>query len=223
MYEAADRGSRVHHACECIIKGGKVVFNPLNYPNFSQTELKLMSEKDNCQVVAITNQDEYHQVMKFVQFLEVVKPIQAISELIIHNKKLEYAGTLDLLLYLEAGKYAINGAKPVELVTGWYLCDLKTSKDIQEDHYIQLSAYWKAYISMFKQAKDKIVGSMILHTNASTKAGIAGFSAKIRTLEELEDDFITFKIIHELWKRKPSVLAPKIFEMPILLSYKTII
>ena len=96
---------------------------------------------------------------------------------------------------------------------GFYVVDLKSGKNIDDDHYLQVSAYAKAL-------KIKgLMGALIIHTNASTKSGIEGLQTYYRTNLELKNDFKNFLNAHELWKRKFASMKPKQIEVPTKIKW----
>ncbi len=203
MNKGANRGSRIHLACANLCKGYEIHFDP------SLSDLKGYNEG-----MLIPNQDEMLQVYKFLKWMELVNPEILEIEKIIYNEKYEYAGTLDYLIEIKKdGEYEVSGAKKLKLKKGFYVVDLKSGKNIDDDHYLQVSAYVNAL-------KIKgLMGALIIHTNASTKSGIEGLQTYYRTNLELKNDFKSFVNAHQLWKRKFASIKPKEIEIPTKIKW----
>ena len=60
----------------------------------------------------------------------------------------------------------------------------------------------------------EIVGGLILHTNAKTRGGIVGFSASLRTPEQMDEDFLDYRAVSTMWLRKNKTATPRDFEFP---------
>jgi hypothetical protein len=84
-----------------------------------------------------------------------------------------------------------------------------------EEVWMQLAAYREAH---FENSGDSVIGALCIHTNSLTKSNIEGLSVKVRTNEELDQDFENFLKVLEVWKFNPTVSAPKIFSMPAYLQ-----
>jgi hypothetical protein len=206
--ERMDFGSFVHSLCEHVAKGGMVIFNDSLEPAYKPEQIAELKKYNK--VIVTDNQFAYYHLLKFSQFLEMVKPYEIYSEQIIYSIKYGYAGTMDLLIYIPEGDYDINGAKPLHLEEGYYVADIKTGNVYPEAH-LQMAAYQVAYNEFYPEFD--IVGSLILHTNSKTKRGVEGFSAILKTKDEMKEDFQNFLKVYEMYKLYP-VSAPKVFEMP---------
>lgn len=215
--EGAERGSNIHFACDMLKQGGAVILMQGLKTRYTEVELAEIKKKHNGLVAFIWDQFEYLQIYRYWQFLNEIKPLDIQSEQTVFSLRYKFAGTLDEVYKLSAGIYDINGTKPVKLDAGRYLADIKSSKTITDDNYLQLSAYWKAYEEM---NKTEINGALLIHTNATTKKGIEGLSVKVITRPEMEEYFENFLKMFEVWKIAPSPAHPKVFSMPNQLTFK---
>lgn len=216
LFEAQQRGTRIHSGWETICKGGAVVFNPPMRPNFTATDLEELSRQHTF-IEVIKYQDEMYQLTKLKKFLEVVQPEIIASELVIWSDVSRFAGTIDNVFRIEAGEYLISGRTPVVLQEGIYIGDLKTGSTFDDNAHLQMAAYAAAYE---EQTSVKPVGTIGIHTGGKTKTGIPGLSVYVRNQTEWQKDFGDFKLAAELWKRKHSEDRPETFELPTVLHMK---
>jgi hypothetical protein len=82
----------------------------------------------------------WKMILGFVDFWTTYKPVLLLSEEFMYSDTHKYSGTLDLLV-------EINGEK--------WLLDIKTSNNIHESYYLQMSAYTKAYEEKYLQKVDR--------------------------------------------------------------------
>lgn len=213
--EAKHRGSSIHAACETLVKGGVVALSVPGYDCIPERELRDIATYRK--VIVINSQDEYLQVWRYARLLEVLKPEMIETELTVYSIAEKYAGTLDILMFIQEGEYAINGARPLHLESGTYIGDIKSGNAISDEHFYQIAAYRHALI---EHRSIDIIGGLIIHTNADTKKGISGLSVKLRTAKDLDTDYENFDKIHAVWRINPSATAPMVFEMPALLQWQ---
>jgi ATP-dependent exoDNAse (exonuclease V) beta subunit len=110
---AAERGNRVHHAIEMLLKGEPVTIED-KYPSIlDDTPKELTTE-------------EWEAILSFQRWYEATKPETLANEFVVRNKEVGYAGTVDYLC-------KIDGAV--------YLVDFKTSQSLHTEHELQVSAY----------------------------------------------------------------------------------
>jgi hypothetical protein len=122
----------------------------------------------------------WKMILSFVDFWTTYKPTLLLSEEFMYSDTHKYSGTLDLLVEL-------NGQK-------WIL-DIKTSNNIHESYYLQMSAYTKAYEERYLQTVDR---------NDKTGKKMQGAGWEImegkKTLDEYFQMFLhtyeTYKIMH---------------------------
>jgi hypothetical protein len=221
VFEASEKGKRIHYACSLYLRGGYVIYNPYASPNYSKTEIDAMVEKGN-EVFVLQDQDEMWQVAKFQKWIEIVNPEIIGIESTIWSEKYREAGTLDLLLQIEEGDYMINGHKPLHLESGGYVADLKSG-----GYYDEAALQVSAYASMVSEhMPDDIrpvhqpIGTLILHLNSSTKTGIPGLSTYLRNSDEMADDFQRYRHIAQVWEDQNIDAMPRLFDFPAIICKK---
>ncbi len=203
MKEAGERGSIIHNIFSAMLKGKQVAYRVYDDPN----------------VIAVNDQFIQLSLWKLVKFFKEVNPSVKLSEEIVFSTKHQFAGTMDLLFKVEGGAFMVNGAKPISIPPGLYVADIKSGKNIDDEAYWQTAAYAKAYEEM---TGTRIDGTLILHTQSLNKGGIEGFGVKIRTGEELDQDFSNFLKVYEVWKIKPYPSKPRLItDLPTVLSLNT--
>jgi hypothetical protein len=217
VFEASERGVRIHNAWYTLTTGGAVLFNPVNRPNYSTDQIDALSLDFGGNIAVVKYQDEMVDVWKLERWIEAVKPVISASELPVYSLKTMDAGTVDNVMEIEAGKYMVDGAKALELPAGKYVVDLKSGKQVDDNAFLQTAAYSKCYEEM---TGEEIMGTLILHTGASTKKGIEGLSTLYRTKEELQGDFEDYRLAAQLWERKNRDAKPRTFLFPALLTLK---
>ena len=202
--EAQYRGSRIHKAWQVYQEGGAIGY----------WRWQVDKEKPQADFI-IEDQGEYLDFLKLHYFTKEVSPEFLATEFILYSDKFGEAGTCDNLLKIKEGNYIINGSKPVHLKEGVYIADLKSGKEIYDEAFMQISAYWNMYKEMGLSGMwGEIVGGLILHTNAKIKNGITGFGVKVRTTEEMAQDFEDYRAVSIIWERKNKSVSPKDFEFP---------
>ncbi len=200
MKEAGERGSIIHNAFSAMLRGKKAGYRVFDQPD----------------VIPVFDQFIQLSLWKLVRFMNEVKPSVKLSEEIVYSTRHQYAGTMDLLFEVKGGLFNINGAKPLPIPPGLYVADIKSGKNIDDEAFWQTAAYAKAYEEM---TGTKIDGTLILHTQSLNKGGIEGFGVKIRTGEDLDQDFSNFLKIYEVWKIKPYPSKPRLItDLPNVLS-----
>ena len=217
LFEAQERGVRIHHAWYTMTTGGAVVYQPSQRPNYNDHEISELMDKYAANVAIIRYQDEMYDLYKLSKWLEIVKPKILFSEKIVYSLKNRDAGTMDNLFYIEEGEYAINGSKPLKLPSGIYVADLKTGGQVDDNAFMQTADYAACAEEM---GSGEIKGTIILHTGSKVKTGIDGLSTLYRSKEQMEEDYQDFRLAASLWERKNKNTSPKIFEFPSLLSLK---
>lgn len=221
--EASDRGSRIHHGWYTLTTGGLVVYNPWRHPIFSSSELEKLSVENAGNLTVMQNQDEHYDLVKLTEWCVRVKPQFIASELTVCDLSNNDAGTTDNVMWIQGGKYEINGSKGLLLPEGLYIVDLKSGKQVDDDAYMQMAAYAKCFQWMRENgwlehlpelAKQEIVGSLIIHTGSSTRTAIPGLSTIFRSRDEMSDDYSDYRAVSKIWERKNKDAKPKVFEFP---------
>lgn len=114
--EAAEKGSRVHHACNDLLNGQEVKMDD-KYSD-SEGEVKELSA------------EEYGIIMSFKEWLEEEQPIVLGTEYTLLNHEHKFGGTVDIKCRIKSDNYQ-----------NVWIVDIKTSQDIWPSHEIQVSAY----------------------------------------------------------------------------------
>jgi hypothetical protein len=138
------------------------------------------------------NTHVWKMILSFYDFWSTYKPNLILSEEFMFSDTHKYSGTLDLLVEL-------NGKK--------WIIDIKTSTAIHTSHFLQMSAYVKAYEERYLQKVDN-VGILWLKSSKKgpDKSGKriqgAGWELKEgdKTIEEYFEMFLhtyeTYKMMH---------------------------
>jgi hypothetical protein len=211
VFEASERGTRIHHAFNVLVNGGQIIYNPWNRPNYTDEELAAIKTLH----VVVKYQDEFYQVLKLYNWLKIVKPKILFSEQTVYSLTNNDAGTLDLAVHIEYGKYLVNGAKPLEIPEGNYICDLKSGNQVSDEAYLQTAAYLKCAEEMGLETFD---GTIILHTGSRNKSGIEGLGTLLRLTPQVEDDYKNYRLASDLWLWKHKDDQPRVFQMPTMIS-----
>jgi hypothetical protein len=155
-------------------------------------------------------------VWKLQKWIEIVKPKILGSEMTVYSMKNREAGTLDNLMEIAEGKYAVNGKTPLELAGGIYVVDLKSGNNVDDDAFMQTADY--GYMVEEMNPDRKIAGTLILHTGSQVRTGIEGLATLVHNREEMDKDYQDFRHAAALWERKNANAKPKVFEFPSLLK-----
>jgi hypothetical protein len=217
MFEAGERGTRIHHAWNVLATMGAVLYNPWNRPNYTPQEITELTDKHLGNLAVVQYQDEMWDVLKLEAWVKAVKPKILMSEKAVYSIVHRDAGTLDNLMEITEGDYMVNGAKPLHLEGGIYVVDLKTGT-LDEDAFMQLACYANCVEEMNKE--QKVIGTLILHTKSSNKKGVEGLATVCHNKSEADRDFADFRHASALWERKNADTKPKIFEFPTLITLK---
>lgn len=213
--EAADKGTRLHHAWYTYMSGGAVIYDNPKVPVYTKEEIEGLYKVYNNQVMVLTRQDEMYNAMKLQKFVDIVKPKVVANEVILYDLDCRDAGTADNIFDIKTGKYPINGSKLVELPEGRYIFDLKSGASIGKEARMQVATYAKM---AEKGNFGRIRGTLIGHTQSKTKTGIEGFSVSYQNEEEIEQEYQDYRDIAKVWERNFGNLKPTIREIPSLIS-----
>jgi len=219
LFEAQERGTRIHAAWEILTLGGLVVFNPPKRPLFIPEQIEEYKKKYNGLVEVVKYQEEMLQLSKLQKFLEIVKPLIQSSELTVYSDSNRDAGTVDNVMDIKSGEYPVNGKIPLRIPSpgGRYIVDLKTGNSLDDNAFMQTAAYARCYEEM---GLGTISGTLILHTGSSLKTGIAGLGVHLRTIDQVNQDYKDFRNVSSLWERKHKDDKPDTFEIPALITLK---
>jgi len=187
---AGDKGSKVHYACESLISGKEIKMDSrfINPTSGLDEELSV---------------EEYECLMSFNDWLIEADPQILAVEITAFNDVEEYAGTADLICKINDQLYVI---------------DLKTSKEIWEEHKLQISSY--SYLDFplkdlgisEKEWKERKLAILQLGYKRNKK----GFK-----FTEVEDKFSMFLIAKQLWANENPDAKPKQRDYPVSLKWST--
>lgn len=219
LKEGQEKGSSIHNAWFVMCQSGAVVYQSKRKPQFTQIELDRIYA-DHCGNVAfVEDQDEQVDVWKLQKWDEILQPEYLHHELILYSLTHKEAGTCDKIIRIaKEGSYLINGSKPITLVPGIYVVDLKTGSFLGDEAFMQIADYREMAIEMGLFGREEFVGGIILHTGSKVRTGIRGLSTLVRTTQELDQDYIDFRHASELWLRKHKNDKPEIFEFPSVIT-----
>lgn len=217
LFEAQERGVRIHHGWYTLTTGGAVIYQPPRSQNYKPGEIEAIQNEYLGNVAVFQYQDEYYDVYKLSQWLELVKPNILASELNVYSLIELDAGTVDNVMEITEGEYLINGSKPLKLPGGRYVVDLKTGNQVDDNAFMQTAAYAKCLESM---AMGDVVGTLIIHTGAKTKSAIEGLATLYRNKDQMEQDYQDYRLAAALWERKNADRKPKVFEFPAILTMR---
>ena len=214
MHDAGNRGTRIHTACQKFLTGGIVFYNPIGRPVYSADAImQELTKRNTKDYIVLQEQDEMWAVYKFQKWIEAVQPEVLFVEAMVCSHEFKEAGTLDLLLKIKAGEYAIAGAKPLKLPAGVYVADIKSGKSISDESFMQVAAY----ANMVK-AEYNPIGTLILHlSNEKIRTGIQGMSTYYRSAADMVVDFRRFRNIATVWEDSNEDMVPKLFEFPSMI------
>ena len=216
MWEAQEKGSRIHDAWHTYVTGGKVVYSPYKHPTYNEAQLaEIKAQYPNLAILG--DQEEMLAIYKLDRFMEILQPEVIKAEDIVYSLKNNDAGTVDNLFRIKEGSYPINGSKPVTLKAGLYIADLKTGNMVDDNAYRQTSAYANCVEEM---GQGIIEGTIIMHTNAKTRSNIEGFSAIVRSKSQMMEDYEEYRLAAALWERNNKDASPKIFDLPSIIEMK---
>lgn len=219
MFEASERGTRIHSAWERLCKNGMVVFNDRRKPIYTKEDIERFEKEFEGNVDVIRYQDEMVDLCKLKEFISVFKLVIESSEFTVFSDTYREAGTIDNTFLIQGGDYYVNSKKPIRIRGGRYIGDLKTGSMIDDNAYMQTASYANAYEEM---GLGKVDGTIILHTGSKSRMGIKGFSVEVREKDEMDQDFKDFRNASALWERKNKDLKPELFEFPSILTLKEV-
>jgi hypothetical protein len=213
--EAAQRGSRTHHAWEVLTKGGLVIWQDERRPAYNWQQIQEFDKQHMGNIAVVYTQEEMYDVSKLQKFYEAIKPQKLVQERTLHSLLGRDAGTCDNAFTLEGGLYKIAGSTLLELPKGRYIFDLKTGKYVGKEAKIQVSRYAKMHEEM---GLGPIAGALIGHTQATTRSGIEGFNTINVSRQEIENFDDDYQHVAHMWDREFGSMKPHIFDIPTLIK-----
>lgn len=220
LFEAQERGSRIHHGWEVMTLGGLIIYNPWQRPNYTEDELKQLKEEHLGNVFVVTYQDEMLALIKLKAWVEAVKPTFHFSEKTVYSLTNNDAGTVDNGVFIKGGTYQVNGKTPLVIPEGNYILDLKTGNQVGDSAFQQTAAYLKCAEEMIPDLMPirDWKGTIILHTSSKNKGSIEGLSTMLRLRPEVEKDYEKYRVASRLWEMNNEDAAPRVFEFPSLIK-----
>lgn len=219
MFEAAERGSRIHWAWETYCSGGVVIYHPIKTPIYDDTEIEEIKKKYGGHYFMLRDQGEMWDFMKLAEAHKRLKPTFKLNEQTVFNLTTKEAGTADNLFKITEGEYEINGAKPVKL-SGYYVVDVKTGAAVGDEAKMQITAYAQCLTFMHKNNfidlpdDFSISGGLILHTSSQTKKGIAGLSSILVDIDEMHTLYSRYRNLYDVWSDTNPNFAPIMRQLP---------
>ena len=213
--EAAERGSRLHHAWETFTKGGLIVWQDERRPNYSWQELQELDKQYEGNIAVLYTQEEMYDMTKLQRFYDAIKPENLVAERTLYSLLGRDAGTCDNAFDVPGGLYKVAGSTLLELPKGRYIFDLKTGKYVGREAKMQVSRYAKMHEEM---GLGPIAGALIGHTQATTRSGIEGFQTLYVSRAEIEAFNEDYKHVAHMWDREFGSMKPQIFDIPTLIT-----
>jgi hypothetical protein len=135
------------------------------------------------------NTHVWKMILSFYEFWNTYKPTLLLSEEFMFSDEHKYSGTLDMLVELDGKKWLI---------------DIKTSTSIHTSHFLQMSAYVKAYEEKYLQKVDH-TGILWLKSSKKgpdkTKKRIQGSGWELKEGDKsIEEYFQMFLHTYETYK-----------------------
>lgn len=181
---AAESGSRVHDAVSQLIDGSSPTWTDSNY-----------------------SEQEWKGIMGFVDFCERFSPKFIGNEMMVVSHKYRYAGTLDIVGYLN---------------NKLTLMDIKFTNEVRQTAWLQLAAYKKAWDETNPELQIEEVG--ILHLKAKTrtegrKGSIQGVGWQFLTPSDpVKKLFDIFLKVHGIYYYENPNPVPRNYVLPNRLS-----
>lgn len=169
LNKAADRGTRIHDACEAYLRGEEINLEQ-NFPN----------EKDKKLIVAFANWcAEYQPRIPQVNEVFNSKSEDPTIEFTVASTW-QYAGTLDIFCYIKDEPYII---------------DIKTSRNVYDSHMLQITAYQEA----FREMTGIKAKRAILHLKDTTQKGWQFVEKiEIKKKDVTIDDFMNVYSVYKM-------------------------
>lgn len=216
MYDASNKGKRIHWAWETALKGGCVVYDPWQAPIYTEQGIIDLKAEHGDKVAVLRTQEEMWAIDKLRRQFETLRPKVIGVEEKVWDLEHRDAGTIDNVLWIEEGDYMVAGAKPLHLETGLYVNDLKTGKFLDDNVWLQLAPY----AFMYEQIHGaQVRGALVTHTQATTKKGIPGLTTMFRDRETLfVKDYQDYRAAAQLWERDHADDQPQTFQFPAFIK-----
>lgn len=216
VYEASERGKRIHWAFSIALQGGAVVYDPWQAPVYREEDIAAIKAQHGGRVAILRTQDEMFQIHKLQMQFNILKPKVLAVETPVYDLDNKDAGTIDHVYEILGGKYLVAGKTPLSLSGGIYVGDLKTGKAVDETAFMQVAAYSQ----MWEKIHDvKVAGALITHTNSQLKSGIPGLNTILIKREELVEAYYpTYRKAAALWEDQHKEDRPALYEFPSIIK-----
>lgn len=178
---AGDKGSKVHYAIGDLLKGKKV--------DIGACYVNPTTEKTEELTV-----EEYECVLSFARWYEEIKPEIIESEILIINKKEEYAGMIDLVCIID---------------NFLYIVDFKSGQYIWPSHELQLSAYKHANTKFQIKLNDCKLAILQLGYRRNKKH---------YKFTETDDKYEQFLAAKTIWFNETKGIEPSQKDLPLSIS-----
>lgn len=216
MYDAGQRGKRIHWAWEMVLTGGVVIYDPWQIPVYTEEGIADLKAKYGDKVAILRTQEEMIQVVKLKKQYDALRPQVLGVEMKVYDIEARDAGTIDHIYEIETGMYHVSGTKPLPINKGIYIVDLKTGSYIDDNVWMQLAPYGYMYEKMTGK---KIAGALVSHTSSSMKGNIPGLKTMIRDRKTLlEKDYPDYRHAVALWERNHEGESPVEMQFPSLIT-----
>lgn len=198
MKEAGDKGSKVHYACEDIDKGVQIDVRTTKYMNNSLGQLEeLTIEEIDC-------------IKSYVDYINEVQPQLLASELSVFSNRI--AGTIDKIW---AVKNEVTNVRQI------WIIDLKTSKQVWDEHKIQLNFYNECnipykYLGITEEEwQNRKLGVLQLGYQGYRTEGKAMYK-----FTEIEISDTMKNVAYTVWQQQNPNTKPKQKDYPLILQSK---
>lgn len=211
MYEAAQKGTRIHWAYETALKGGAVIYDPWQRPVYTPEGIAAL-KAEHGEVAILRTQEEMWAICKLEEQFKRLRPKVLGVEEKVFDLEQNDAGTIDNVMWIDKGEYLISGSRPLALPAGLYINDLKTGSYVDDGVWMQLAPYAFMYE---KTHGVQVAGALVTHTGSTIKSGIPGLKTMFRDRETLfTRDYKYYRHAASLWEGKHEGEQPGTYQFP---------
>lgn len=214
MYEAAEKGTRIHWAYAVSLQSGAVVYNPWQRPIYTEEGIAEL-RKNHKEIAILRSQEEMWAICKLAEQFKRLGPEVLGVEESVYDFEQNDAGTIDSIFRVKGGEYLIAGPKPLRLSPGIYINDLKTGSFVGDDVWLQIAPYIVMYE---KKYGVKVAGGLVTHTGSTIKSGIAGLKTMHCDREMIQEYYKKYRNISDVWNDKHQGEEPETFQFPSLIK-----
>jgi len=214
MYDAAQKGTRIHWAYAVSLESGCVVFDPWQKPIYTKEGLAELEAKHK-RIAILRTQEEMWAICKLAEQFKRLGPEVLGVEETVYDLEMGDAGTIDSIFQVKGGDYLISGSKPLHLSPGIYINDLKTGSFVGDDVWLQIAPY---VIMYEKKHGVKVIGGLVTHTGSTMKTGIAGLKTMYCSREEIQNYYNQYRRISDVWMDRHQGEEPETFQIPSMIT-----